>query len=272
MLDRITHINSNNETLDFTSLGIFVNYNDLRNFEWIVKSNNNRITGFYKGIVKKTIPFVFLVADQQKANEIKNQFYEHFEIDILKKEKGYFEINGYKYYCYAIKSTKSKYLIDKRLLYLSVEITTDDSYWIKETTYTVDFTSSSSRTVTKYPFTYPFTYSVPKTVNVVNDSFTDTDMIMRIYGRCTNPIINISDNTYQLYVTLNAEEYAEIDTFKKTITKYSSNGVRSNIFNSRNKSYDAFKKIPQGSFDITTVGVEKVDIVLIERRGEPRWD
>lgn len=51
MLDRITHINSNNETLDFTSLGIFVNYNDLRNFEWIVKSNNNRITGFYKEAV-----------------------------------------------------------------------------------------------------------------------------------------------------------------------------------------------------------------------------
>lgn len=272
MLDRITHTNSNNETLDFTSLGIFVNYNDLRDFEWIVKSNNNRITGFYKGIVKKTIPFVFLVADQQKANVIKNQFFEHFEIDILKKEKGYFEINGYKYYCYAIKSTKSKYLIDKRLLYLSVEITTDDSYWVKETTFTADFSSSSTKTVTKYPFTYPFTYSVPKIVNIVNDSFIDTDMIMRIYGRCTNPIVNISDNTYQLYVTLNAGEYAEIDTFKRTITKYSSNGMQFNIFNTRNKSYDTFKKIPQGSFDITTVGVDKVDIVFIERRGEPKWD
>ena len=73
-------------------------------------------------------------------------------------------------------------------------------------------------------------------------------------------------------MTLNAEEYAEIDTFKRTITKYSSNGVQSNIFNSRNKNYDTFKRIPQGSFDITTVGVEKVDIVLIERRGEPKWD
>lgn len=270
MLDRITHTNSNNETLDFTSLGIFVNYNDLRNFEWGVKSKNNKITGFSKGIVNKTIPFVFLV-DQQKANEIKNQFYEHFEIDILKKEKGYFEIGGYKYYCYAIKSTKSKYLIDKRLLYLDVGITTDDSYWIKETTYTADFSSSSTRTVTKYPFTYPFTYSIPKTVSIVNGSFTDTDMIMRIYGRCTNPIVDISDNTYQLYVTLNAGEYAEIDTFKRTITKYSSNGMQSNIFNSRNKNYDTFKKIPQGSFDVTTVGAEKVDIVLIERRSEPKW-
>lgn len=270
MLDKIKHTNSNNETLDFTSLGIFANYSDLRDFEWSVKTNNNRITGFYKGVVTKTIPFVFLV-DQQKANEIKNQFYEHFEIDILKKEKGYFEINGYKYYCYAIKSTKSKYLIDKRLLYLSVEITTDDSYWIKETTYTADFSSAQARATTKYPFTYPFTYSVPKFVNIINDFFTDSHAVIRFYGRCTNPIVNINNITYQLYVDLNVGEYAEIDTFKRTITKYSFNGVQSNIFNSRNKSYDTFEKIPQGSCDITTVGVKKVDIVLIERRSEPKW-
>ena len=271
MHEKITHTNSNNETLDFTALGILVNYNDLRDYEWGIKTKNDKITGFYKGVVKKTIPFVFCV-DEHEADEIKNRFYEHFEIDVLQKGKGYFEINGYKYYCFAVKSVKSNYLINKRYLRINVGIATDDSYWIKETSYTADFSSSSARTVTKYPFTYPFTYSVPKTVNVVNDSFTDTDMIMRIYGRCTNPIINISDNTYQLYVTLNAEEYAEIDTFKKTITKYSSNGVRSNIFNSRNKNYDTFRKIPQGSFDITTVGVEKVDIVLIERRGEPKWN
>lgn len=271
MLEKIRHTNSNNETLDFTALGILVNYNDLRDYEWSVKTNNNRITGFYKGVVKKTIPFVFCV-DQQKANEIKNQFYEHFEVDVLRNTKGYFEINGYKYYCYAVKSTKSKYLIDKRLLYLNIEITTDDSYWIKETSYTADFSSSSARTVTKYPFTYSFTYSAPKSVNIINDFFTDSHAVIRIYGRCTNPIVNINDNTYQLYVTLSAEEYAEIDTFKRTITKYSSNGLQSNIFNIRNKSYDAFKKIPQGSFDITTVGVEKVDIVLVERRGEPKWD
>lgn len=270
MLDRITHTNSNNETLDFTSLGIFVNYNDLRNFEWGVKSKNNKITGFGKGIVNKTIPFVFLV-DQQKANEIKDQFYEHFEIDILKEEKGYFEINGYKYYCFAIKSTKSKYLIDKRLLYLEVGITTDDSDWIKETTYTADFSSMQARTTTKYPFTYPFTYSAPKSVNIINDFFTDSHAVIRIYGRCTNPVVNINDNTYQLYVTLNAGEYAEIDTLHMTITKYSSDGAQTNIFNSRNKSYDTFKKIPQGSFDVTAVGAEKVDIVLIERRSEPKW-
>ena len=271
MHEKITHTNSNNETLDFTALGILVNYNDLRDYEWGIKTKNDKITGFYKGVVKKTIPFVFCV-DEHEADEIKNRFYEHFEIDVLQKRKGYFEINGYKYYCYAVKSVKSNYLIDKRLLYVNVGIATDDSYWIKETPYTADFSTSSSRTVTKYPFTYSFTYSAPKSVNIVNDTFTDTDAIIRIYGQCTNPIINIGDNTYQLYVTLNTGEYAEIDTFKRTITKYSVDGVCSNIFNDRNKLHDTFRKIPQGSFDITTIGVEKVDVVLIDRRSEPKWD
>ena len=270
MLDRITHTNSNNETLDFTSLGIFVNYNELRDYEWQVKTNNNRITGFYKGVVKKTIPFIFCI-DYEKAEAIKNAFYEHFEIDVLRRAMGYFEINGYKYYCYVVKSVKSEYLENKSILSLDVEITTDDSYWIKETTFSADFSLASARTVTKYPFTYSFIYSIPKTVSIINESFLDADMIMRIYGSCTNPIVNISGNTYQLYITLNKGEYAEIDTFSKTITKYSPNGTQSNIFNSRNKSYDTFKKIPRGSFDITTVGAEKVDIVLIERRGEPKW-
>lgn len=270
MHEKITHTNSNNETLDFTALGILVNYNDLRDYEWGIKTKNDKITGFYKGIVKKTIPFVFCV-DEHEADEIKNRFYEHFEIDVLQKKKGYFEINGYKYYCFAVKSVKSNYLINKRHLHINVGIATDDSYWIKETSYTADFSSSSVRAVTKYPFTYPFTYSAPMSVNVINEFFTDSHAIIRIYGRCTNPIVNVNENTYQLYVDLNTGEYAEIDTFKRTITKYSSNGTQSNIFNSRNKSSDTFKKIPQGSFDITTVGVEKIDIVLIERKGEPKW-
>lgn len=270
MHEKITHTNSNNETLDFTALGILVNYNDLRDYEWGVKTKNDKITGFYKGVVKKTIPFVFCV-DEYEADEIKNRFYEHFEIDVLQKKKGYFEINGYKYYCFAVKSVKSNYLISKRHLHINVGIATDDSDWVKETTYTADFSSSSARTITKYPFTYSFTYSAPKSLNIVNDSFTDTNAIIRIYGRCTNPIINISDNTYQLYVTLNIGEYAEIDTFKRTITKYSADGVRSNIFNARNKLHDTFKRMPQGSFDITTIGAEKVDVVLVDRRSEPKW-
>ena len=34
MLDKFTHTNSKGETLDFLSLGIFANENELRDYEW----------------------------------------------------------------------------------------------------------------------------------------------------------------------------------------------------------------------------------------------
>jgi hypothetical protein len=271
MLDKIIHVNSNGETLDFFSLGIYVNYNDLRDYEWQVKSNNDKITGFYKGIVNKTIPFVFYV-NENKANEIKNKFYEHFEIDVLRQSKGYFEINGYKYYCYVIKSVKSDYLIDKKLLYIQVETTTDDSYWIKETTKTINFSELDGSTDSlKYAFTYSFVYRGLNSVNIMNDNFIETDGIIRIYGNAINPLVKIGENIYQVNDTLDDNEYLEIDTKEKTIYKYSSYGDKTNIFHLRNKEYDVFKPIPSGQVNVSANAGFKVDIVMIERRGEPKW-
>ena len=58
MRENLIHVNSRNEVLDFKKLGTLVNYNELRDYEWSYSSENNVITGFTKGIVKKTIPFV----------------------------------------------------------------------------------------------------------------------------------------------------------------------------------------------------------------------
>lgn len=171
-----------------------------------------------------------------------------------------------------IKSTKSKYYIDKRLLYLSVEITTDDASWIKETSYIIDFKESSSTDITKYPFTYPYRYVVSKSISFTNEAFTDTDAIIRIYGECTNPLVNISDNVYQLNTSLSNDEYAEIDTFNKTVFKYANDGTKMNIFNYRDKTHDIFKKIPEGGLSISANSKFKIDIDLVERRGEPRWN
>lgn len=106
----------------------------------------------------------------------------------------------------------------------------------------------------------------------INESFTDSDAIIRIYGECTNPLVNISENVYQIGISLAANEYAEIDTFNKTIFKFSSDGIRTNIFDYRDKTHDAFKKIPEGDFSISTNGKFKIDIELVERRGEPQWN
>lgn len=271
MLERFTHTNSKGETLDFVSLGIFINYNQLRNYEWSVQSENNQIKGFTRGIVKKTIPFVFYVSEE-KSNLIKDMFFEHFEIDVLTGRKGYFLINGYKYHCFVTKSVKSDYLISERHLKISVETTTDTPYWKKEKTSTIDFKNITGETnALKYPFAYPFTYKGSNSVNVINEAFFESDAIIRVYGEAINPLVMIGDNVYQVNDAISEKEYIEINTSERTIYKFSVFGDKTNIFEKRNKQYDIFKRVPSGSNIVSANGLFKVDIVIMDKRSEPKW-
>lgn len=268
--DKLIHVNSKNEKLDLHSLGIHAESNNLRDYEWSYETSNNLITSFSKGIVSKSIPFIFHCTES-KANEIKNRFYEHFEYDVMKKSYGYFELNGYKYYCYLTKSAKSNYNIRNRYLELSIDIVTDKPYWIRENTKTINFGKQKSTDTLIYPFTYPFTYTGMNSANFSNDNFVESDAIIRIYGYCINPLLSINDNIYQVNTTVEEGEYVEIDTENRTVFKYSKYGSKTNIFNSRNKNYDIFRKIPSGSWIVGSNDEIMVDIVVFEKRGEPKW-
>lgn len=273
MLDIIKHINSQNEVLDFIAAGIYLNENDLRDFEWTVTTKNDRITGFKKGVTTKTLSLQFVCNNEQEAAAVKNNFYEHFEIDVLRAAPGYFEINGYKYNCYVIKSAKSEYLANKRLLVLKLTITTDDDAWIKETTHTLDFKElQEADDALKYTFNYPFTYRRNSSVNIINTGLISTEGIIRIYGPAINPLVKIDANVYQVNETLESNEFLEINTKEKSIYKFSSYGDKTNIFNLRNKNYNVFEPIPAGAVNVSANDEFKVDIVCRERRGEPRWN
>lgn len=271
MHEKLIHVNHLNETLDFSKLGILIDDNDLRDFEWSVSSSNDRITGFTKGVVTKTIPFVFNVK-KSDADAIKNEFYEHFEKDILSVDPGYFEMNGYRYYCYLTKSVKANYNKRKQYLELSATISSDDPYWIKETTKTINFEDVTETSALRYPFKYSFVYTnSSNSSNMANDSYVESDAIIRIYGQCLNPLVKIGDNIYQINAELDANEFAEIDTANRTIIKYSKYGDQTNLFDKRNKQYDIFKAIPSGILTVSANSKFTVDIVTIERRGEPKW-
>lgn len=268
--DNLIHVNSKNEILDLESLGISAESNDLRDFSWEYLTDNNIISNFSKGIVTRTIPFIFHCNESQ-ASEIKNKFYEHFEVDVLNESYGYFLLNGYKFYCYLTKSTKTNYNIRKRYLELSIEIVTDKPYWIKETLKEMNFAKEEETNALKYPFTYTFTYRSMNSLKFSNENFVESDAKIRIFGFCVNPLVTINDNIYQVNVSLDDGEYLEIDTEQKTIYKYTNYGDKVNYFNYRNKNYDVFKKIPSGTVNISANGEFKVDLILFEKRGEPKW-
>lgn len=274
MRENLIHVNSRNEVLDFKKLGTLVNYNELRDYEWSYSSENNVITGFTKGIVKKTIPFVFFT-NEDKADEIKNKFYEHFDVDVLSEEPGYFKIGDYKYYCYLTKSKKTNYLIDKRYLELSVEVTTDIAEWINEKTLNLIMYSDkkSHSREKKYTYSYPYIYSNQKgVVQVNNDSFISCDFILRIYGPCSNPFVKIGQVIYQVNSTLTNDEYLEINTKERTIFAYSKYGEKRDLFHFRGKERsNFFEKFPSGTSTVAWNGMFKAELIIYETRGEPKW-
>lgn len=272
MLESYRHVNSNGEVLDFLKLGIYINYNELRNYEWSVELENNQITRFTKGIVKRTVPFVFYCLMEQ-ANEIKDLFFTHFECDILKKKPGYFEINGYRYYCYLTKSKKSNYLISDRYLTLSVEITTDKPEWIRETKYSFNRDDSQMTNDSKsYQYQYPYIYGkAPGNAHIINNAMISSSFMFLVYGPISNPSISVGGHIYNVRCDVSNSEYLVIDSRTREIYIMTISGEKENVFYKRNFESYIFESIPTGLSLVAWSGGFGFDLIIYDERSEPKW-
>ena len=270
MHDKFKHVNSVGQVM-YIGSDVLVNYNDLRDFAWDVQSTNERINKFSKGIVKKTIPLICFQKDR-------NAIFEHFEIDILNHKAGYFEINGYKLYCFAVGNKKSDYLIDGRFIRIDLEFTSDKPFWMKETSFTLKQSQpvvlTSENNPKKYKYNYPYRYTSNKQkLEAVNGALGYSDVIIRMFGPCSNPFVNINGKIYKVNANLEADEYFEINTEERTVAKVSSTGERTNAYMFRDKSeVNFFAKVPSGLLTIASSDMTSSEVVVLERRSEPKWN
>lgn len=274
MLEKLQYINHINEVLDFGTAKLFVNENDLRDFAWEVTTKNNRISGFKKGIVTKTIPIIMKVDTVTEGIQLRNRLFEVFERDVLAVKHGKIIIGDYYLKCFITESAKSDYLIHKGYMKLNVKISTDLPYWIKETTTKFNYAADGTLgTNLDYNRDYSWDYSSNLIgTSLINANFVSSNFKMTIYGACTNPVITIAGHDYSVNVSLDANEYLTIDSINKTIVKTSGNGGTENCFNLRDRSSYIFEKIPAGELNVSSSGDFKFEVTLFEERGEPKWN
>lgn len=274
MLEKLKHVNSQGETLDFLSLGIYINYNELRDFEWSAETENDLITKIKRGVVNKTIPFIFY-CDEDEAVNIKNQFYEHFEKDVINLKPGYFEINEYRYYCYVTKNKKSNYLKSKRYLEIEVQITSDQPKWVKERTYSFipkpnnAFITAENKT---YPYVYEYTYGESDGIGeMIIDSLGESDFKIIVYGPVANPSIMIGEYLYNVDCDIGISEYLSIDSKTREIFITDISGNKINVFDKRNKENYIFQKIKPGNIPVIWSGGFGFGVIVFDERSEPKW-
>lgn len=271
MLEQIKYINHRNEELEFGKESLYANANDLRDFVWNVVSKNNRISGFTRGVITKSLPVVIACRNEEAGLKIRNKLFEIAEKDVLALQHGKLLIGDYYLKCYITGSKKGEYLKSKRSMNVDLTISTDYPYWVKETTTTFNYWEGSLGTNLDYNRDFPSDY----TSNLIGKQLNNTDFVpsnfrLNFYGICENPSVIIGGHEYAVNVSVGANEYLTVDSIEKTIVLTHTDGTKENCFNFRNRDSYIFEKMPSGISNVAG-GNFKFDITLLEERSEPKW-
>ena len=273
MLEQLIYKNHMNEVFEFGKDGIFVDTNELHDYEWSVTKKNDRISALKRGVVKRKLPVVIVCKTEAEGVAAKNRLLEVVEKDALAMKHGKIIIGQYYFRCFVTKSKKKDYLITKRYMKLTLTLTSDFPYWVKEETFA--FRKLSEDTGGKnldFAYDHPFDYSSGmgnKRLN--NTGFVPTDFKMIIYGACTDPAVYVAGHLYQVFCEVKSGEYLTIDSVAKRIYLTAFDGTTTNVFHLRNRESYAFEKMPSGTSSVIWEGDFGVDVVLLEERSEPRW-
>lgn len=257
--------------------GVYINSNDLRNYQWSYDTINGRISRFYRQTTNRKLPLTVICKTGDEAVSAKNRLLDIAEADIEAMAPGKIIIGDYYTKGYITESAKSDYMINRRYCKINLTFTSenDNSMWYREETRAF-IPGSGAREVIgdgkDYPYEYQYDYAAPQEVNrIVCNSIRASDFRLKIYGQVTNPAVTINRHTYAINGTVNQGETLLIDSIAKTITLTTAMGTKINWFDHRNRENYIFQPIPAGINNITRNGSFGFDLTVIEKRSEPKW-
>ena len=114
MLEQLKYKNHVNEVFEFGKDGIFVNTNDLHDYEWTVTQKGNRIAAIDRSVSKRNLPIIILCDTEEKGIEARNKLLEVVEKDVLAMQHGRIILGDYYFRCCVTKSQKKNYYFFQR--------------------------------------------------------------------------------------------------------------------------------------------------------------
>ena len=201
------------------------------------------------------------------------RLYSIIAVDAEEDTYGRLYVNDTFLRCRIQTSKKSNW---KGYVYSEVDLTfiTPELAWVKEEKNT--FFSQAEGTAADglvFPFDFPFDFADTRKGSATweIDHVTASDFRMIVYGPCVNPRILINDQAYEVFTTLESNEYLIIDSRDYTVYKYLANGTVQNLFDNRGLEQSVFEKIPSGLLRINWSGDFGFDLTLFLERREARW-
>ncbi len=275
MLENFIFENHLGQRFDGLSNGVYMNYSELRDYAWSYDTINNRISRMYMETKDRKIPLVVSCNSEAEAFAVMNRLHELAEADIEAVLPGKVYVGDFYTNGYITGSTKSDYLINKRLCYIELTLTSDDPAWFREQDHTFLLDSGGSIGIgggADYPYDYAYDYALPMNgQKIVCGTVGSNAFRLLIYGEAVNPTVVIGGHVYAINGTIGKGETLLIDSLNKTITLTTATGRKTNWFDKRGRDDYIFEPIPAGQNTVTWNGLFGFDLTVIEKRREPRW-
>lgn len=238
--------------------------------------NGYRVESFKKAA--KTYQITLTVRGElDKRKEIIDDLTDAFEVDVISKKPGGIYFGDWYIDCYITAKKTSISDIWNNWTDLVVDIYCQTGMWIREETRSFPPISSSSEeweaSYLDYEHDYPYDYTMPYGGDVIwtVDHYAPCEFLMTIFGPAADPRIVINGHPYQIYTTLDENEYLKIDSRNNQVIKYLANGIQQDIYDLRAKQESVFDPITPGNIRVVWSGEFGFDITLYCERSEPKW-
>lgn len=250
--------------------GDILNYK--KSYTYSSMSRGGEILGFNSEITENNIVLTVSARTMEEYYTALNRFYDVVNSDVENLTQGKLYVNDQYLRCYIFGSKKTEWEYGCNFLDNTIFIVSEKPSWIREQKITYERKQASDTGYLDYPYDYTYDYSPnDMAVYLENTEVMPADFKLVIQGPCENPEVIIGQNKCQVMTTLSSYEYIVLNSMDRTVYKVSSTGTVTNVFESRNRSYENFAKIPQGKHIISINGTFKMEITMYMKRSEPRW-
>lgn len=275
---KFKYVSATGQTLDLSGSGIDANGAELPSWSYEAITLNGHVAGLKKQLPVYTIPLIIVASDAQAGIAAKNALYEIPAADVDSNTPGRLYFNDWYIEGFMTASVASNFWQLKRAAQYELTFSASSEKWVRETTSSYSQTVNPIGIYLDYPHDFPYDFGVSEQIFTIdNHNYSDTDVMLRIFGNATNPHITIGSNEYRVNMTIPVNEYLEIDGFNHSVTLVRANGKRENAFQHvagdfrKDSGSYIFQPIKPGISEVTWPGDFNFDIVEYEQRSEPRW-
>lgn len=266
------YLNNRGQAVDLSANGIVCDPTDAIAWDLDANEVNGRVASFSPAKSTRSLKCVTYSMGARR------RLYEIPAYDVADQKPGRLYVGDWYLVCYMTASKQEHWWREDGAAKYTLTVTVDDPYWRRDTSYVYTERHDGGQGLDfEYDFKYDFGYA-PSTVVIDNENYLPADATIRIYGPAEQPGIEIGGNSYSVDVELEQGDYLEVSTYDKTARVVRLTGAVENAFPDILGDYMEgsgsyiFEKVPTGQSDVTWDGNFDFDVVVTERRDEPRWD